>query len=426
VVESGWWAVNRPLRNFTNHLQLTKQLANHALTGGLYISDYSADDFWYWQNILLEVRDHPRMLDLTLTDENGEALASVTKNGFTQFGTVYVNAKNNGLVAAYYINDEWKIDDALRLDGGFRHEHHALSGTRENHAAFDLGDSTTLADDHVVFGNGTFRPYDFSYNEWALSFGGNYSVSPNLAFYARGSRGFRMPDFDQFRSVNPKEDSTLEKGEVEDVVQFEGGIKVSSPQFALFGAFFFARLDNLPFTDEVVDPVSSQLKTERRFANSTTTGMELEAIYSPVKGFGFDLITTLQDPRLRDFALTTGGAKMDFDGNRVRRIPRVIIDFKPSYKASQFTLFGNMRYVGRRFVDDANEVTLPAFTELHAGAAYKFPRVALALNVANLTNTIGLTEGNPRVGQVVGERRDIYMARPILGRSVVFSVAYSF
>jgi outer membrane receptor protein involved in Fe transport len=426
VVESGWWAVAKPLKNFTNHLQLTKQLATHALTGGLYFSDYSADEFWYWQNILLEVRDHPRALDLALTDRNGNELVSVTRNGFTQFGAAYVNSRNNGLVAAYYLHDEWQASATLRFDGGFRYEHNTLSGRRENHGSFDLGDAATLADDNVIYGNGTFRPYDFSYNQAAFSLGGNYRLNSGLAFYGRGSKGFRMPDFDQFRAVNKNEDAVLEKGKVEKVLQLEGGVKLSSPRFALFGAFFFASLHHLPFDDEVVDPATGQLKTERRFANSTTLGMELEATYAAANGWGFDLIATLQNPRLRDLTFTVGGAAKNFGGNRVRRIPPLLVDFKPFVKISGLRMFGNLRYVDARFADDANEVTLPAYAELHAGASYNFPRVTLSLNAANLTNTIGLTEGNPRFGQVVGVKQDIYLARPILGRSAVFSAAYSF
>jgi outer membrane receptor protein involved in Fe transport len=341
------------------------------------------------------------------------------------------------LVAAYYLNDEWQANEALRLDGGFRYEHNTLSGRRENHGRFNLGDAKTLADDEVIYGNGSFRPYDFSYNHLAFSAGGNYRVNPNLAFYARGSKGFRMPDFDQFRAVNENEDQTLEKGEVEKVLQFEGGVKLTSPRFALFGALFFAGLNHLPFDDEVADPATGQLKTERRFANSTTIGMELEATYSSAKGWGFDLIATLQNPRLRDFTFTIDGAMNNFAGSdlplkikkesrSVRRIPQVLADFKPFVKISGARLFGNLRYVGARFVDDANEVTLPAYTELHAGASYTFPRVTLSLNAANLFNTIGLTEGNPRIGQVVGVKQDIYLARPILGRTFTFAAAYSF
>jgi outer membrane receptor protein involved in Fe transport len=426
VVESGWWAVSKPLRNLINHLQLTKSLGRHALTGGVYFSDYTAEDFWYWQNILLEVRDRPRMLDLVLTEASGNDLVSVTRAGFTQFGTVYVNARNKGFVGAHYLHDEWEATENMRLDGGVRYEYHTLSGARENHEVFDLGDAQTLADDQVIYGNGVFRPYDFSYRQWALSVGANYRCTPNLALYGRGSKGFRMPDFDQFRAVNPEEDRVLGKGEIETVMQLEGGFKLAAPRSALAVALFLARIDQLPFDDEVVDPATGRLRIERRFANSTTLGLELEAICTPVKDLSLGMIATLQNPRLRDFTFTVTGQAKNFDGNRVRRIPAILLDFRPSYELAGFRIYGNLRYIGERFVDDANEVTLPDYAELYAGVSRQLARLNFSLNAANLCNTVGLTEGNPRLGQVVGVKQDIYLARPILGRSVTLSMAYSF
>lgn len=426
VVESGWWAVHKPMRNLVNHLQLTKRWQGHELTGGIYLSDYAADDFWYWQNILSEVRDRPRALDLRLLDASGNALVSVTADGFTQFGTVYVNARNEGFVAAQYLQDEWKATESLRLAGGLRYEYHALNGARENHGVFNLGEANTLADDRVIYGDGTFRLYDFTYRQWAFSLGGNYRIKPDLALYARGSKGFRTPDFDQFRAVNPEEDRVLEKGEIENVVQLEGGIKLANPQFALSAALFLARLDQLPFDDEVVDPVTGGIKIERRFANSTTQGLELEAVYTPEKGAVFDLIATVQNPRLRDFTFTVGGEIKNFGGNRVRRIPTVMVDFRASYEIAGCKFYGSMRYIGERFVDDANEVLLPDFAEVYAGISRQFSRFTFALNAANVFNTVGLTEGNPRFGQVIGVRQNIYLARPILGRTLTFATTYAF
>jgi hypothetical protein len=110
----------------------------------------------------------------------------------------------------------------------------------------------------------------------------------------------------------------------------------------------------------------------------------------------------------------------------VRRIPAMLLDFRPSYELAGFRVYGNLRYIGERFVDDANEVTLPDYTELYAGVSRQLARLNFSLNAANLFNTVGLTEGNPRFGQVIGVRQDIYMARPILGRTLTFAATYSF
>jgi hypothetical protein len=44
----------------------------------------------------------------------------------------------------------------------------------------------------------------------------------------------------------------------------------------------------------------------------------------------------------------------------------------------------------------------------------------------NLANTIGLTEGNPIPAQIPGISEEIYMARPILGRSVRVAATHRF
>ncbi|WP_163981170.1 hypothetical protein, partial [Raoultella ornithinolytica] len=46
----------------------------------------------------------------------------------------------------------------------------------------------------------------------------------------------------------------------------------------------------------------------------------------------------------------------------------------------------------------------------------------------NLTNTIGLTEGNPRAGELTsGQANDLlFIGRPIVGRNIRFAVDFSF
>jgi hypothetical protein len=55
-------------------------------------------------------------------------------------------------------------------------------------------------------------------------------------------------------------------------------------------------------------------------------------------------------------------------------------------------------------------------------------QISLYANGENLTNEIGLTEGNPRSGQFVsGEAGARYiLARPILGRTLRAAITYRF
>ena len=135
---------------------------------------------------------------------------------------------------------------------------------------------------------------------------------------------------------------------------------------------------------------------------------------------------TLQRAKYREFFQQTGGSVLDFSGNRVRRIPDVIINFRPTFSLGRFKTFLDWTHVGKRYSDDANTVTLPAYDEFGLAFVYAQPRTTYALHVTNLFNEVGLTEGNSRSGQVVGTVSDVYLARPILGRALRVSVGYRF
>jgi len=425
VTRNGWWAVDKTLYSITNITIVKKNWHSHNISAGFYLTRYGAKDFWYWHNILTEVKSIPRLLDLIVYDQNGKRLLSVTKNGFEQYGSFYVNADNNALIAALSLVDEWKITDRIRFDIGGRIEYNRFRGQVENiRNDFTVGNGESLAEQRVQFGDGTFRHYLHRFTEWAVTSGLNYSIHPHLAVYSRVSRGYRMPDFDQWLFSN-------DCGKSQYVFQAEGGIKFASERFAIFSTLFFSSLNNIPFLDEMV--VKGRIIKKSRFAQSMTYGSEWEAILYPVQNLEINLISTIQDPRLYNFRSTTIDPQTGeqhtiiLDGKQVRRIPWVLMDTRLSYRLGKFKIFTNWQYVGERFVDDANTARLPAFNVINAGIVYSWKKrgIRLSLIGGNLTNCLGLTEGNPRVDQVFAQRNDqVFMARPILGRSFILSATY--
>ena len=74
-------------------------------------------------------------------------------------------------------------------------------------------------------------------------------------------------------------------------------------------------------------------------------------------------------------------------------------------------------YTGKSYGDDANTITLPAYTQVNAFVTYHLSdRAQLGLTVNNLTNAIGYTE-------IEG---DGHAARAINGRTALASLKYSF
>ncbi len=427
VAEVGWWSVSLPMSNFANDLQFSKSFGAHNLSLGLYHTDWKVNGLWYWQDVLAEVRggknDNTRALDLVLTNDAGENVVSVTQNGLKRIGSMYTHYQLDAVSKALYLNDEFKLNDQLRLDAGIRYEFGRVNGFTENAEAYDLGDETTLADDNVLYGNGSFNPYEWDYNELAFSLGANYKMSEGMAFFGRGSKGFRTPDDQHFVFNAPG------SYKVESVLQFEGGVKYASPNLAVFASLFAIQFENIPFSDEVVE--NGEIVRAFRFANSQTLGAELEAIVK-FGNFGLDITATLQDPKYKDYLLyqyddpQAQPTEVDFTDNQVRRIPRMFGEVSPSYALGNLNIYASYRFFGERYVDDANNNKLPAWGAVYAGASYQLGDYTISFNGANLTNTIGLTEGNPRTGQVIGAVKDIYMARPILGRSFIGSITYNF
>ena len=434
VAEVGWWFVDKPLDNFVNDLRITKTTDNMNITAGLYFSDFSANEFWTFNTVLAEVRDAPRLLDLELLDAGGNVVGQLTGNGVRSWGDLYVNAAHSGWLTALYVNDEWQVNDKLRLDLGFRFEQAEFSGVSEQAQDFDLSDTLMdagldvpiLADDSISWGTGQYTPYSYDFDETAWTVGANYSLNASTALFGRVADGFRMPDFEQW-TFSPRV-----KGDVEDVFQMEAGLKVSKPKLGVFASLFQSKFDNVRFEDEQVDPATGELTRFVRFADTETIGIEAEVIWAPAPGWQLAFTGTFQQPEYKsyDFNLfnpDTGRVEpVSFSGNRVRRIPETILNFRPSYSTGEWRFFASWFYGDDRFVDDANNVTLPGYDKLDAGFSYDFPNVTLQLTGTNLTNEIGLTEGNPRVGQIVGVEQDIFMARPILGRAWRLSASYRF
>ncbi|MGL4312446.1 MAG: TonB-dependent receptor, partial [Sphingomonas sp.] len=118
------------------------------------------------------------------------------------------------------------------------------------------------------------------------------------------------------------------------------------------------------------------------------------------------------------------------DGNKVQRQPRWQWRVNPSYEArlgndNKAVLYTTIAYIGDRFSDVQNQQLLPNYYKWDAGIQFDLgKRLEFQISADNITNTLGLTEGNPRT--IGSQGAGAILARPILGRSVLFSAAFKF
>ena len=84
-------------------------------------------------------------------------------------------------------------------------------------------------------------------------------------------------------------------------------------------------------------------------------------------------------------------------------------------------------YVGDRFTDEANKGVLKAYNVCNASVSLASGHVTYRVQVQNLLQSDGLTEGDPRLSQFVADPSARYFnARPVLPRSLVASIDYAF
>jgi outer membrane receptor protein involved in Fe transport len=332
--------------------------------------------------------------------------------GYTQYSFFNLIADYDAQAYALYASDEWQLTDALRLDFGLRYDTQDTEASISNAMAVDLdGDpSTTFDNGTSQAGTGrTMRDIDFDHLGWSVGF--NYELNDTNAFFGHYTESAKLPHFDDIRN------NVLIKDEVTNV---ELGYKTVWNNLGLFATVFQTEFDNVPFQDILVGG-----QTVVRRAETRTRGIELEGEYQPTDIFDLRFSITLQDPEYQDFS----GATTDNTGNQIRRIPETMARVTPSF------LFYNDRgrayltwsYFSERFSNDENTIALPSYNKLDAGVLFDLTDfVTLQLVGENLTDEVGLTEGNPRTDLGAGGIGAVYVARPLFGRTFRASVGVAF
>jgi outer membrane receptor protein involved in Fe transport len=416
VIPVGAWRVNKDLESFVNDLAVEFRLGAHTLTAGLYHARYSSDDAWNLGNLqLLTAEPNARRLNLTIRNSTTNALQQATRGGFLGGAFFNVNAAYDGVDTALYVTDEWEITPQLTLDGGIRHQWNEVDGTLENNT-FGVnvdGDPDTLFDNGTAVLNGTFSTIDYEADETSWTVGANYAFTPEVSLFGRYSLGHSFPFFDNLRDG---------LREVRAVETYEAGLKASLDRLDLYATLFRNEFEGLATTVIVNGaPLAS-------VGGAEATGLELEGQVRPTDAFSVTFSGTWLDATYQDFF--ADGGLTDLSGNQVQRQPEWQGRITPSYtlpvgSEGELTLYATVAYVGDRFSDVQNQQSLPAYTEIDAGVTWDVnDRVQVQLVGDNLTDEIGLTEGNPRTLGAQGS--GVILARPILGRSVRFSVGYRF
>ncbi len=464
IGQSGFFSFNNSFENFFNELQISRSfdtgVGTHNLTFGSYASVYSWERTEQIATFFHELAGAPRAINVFAVDDGGDVVGAVTQNGFDDFGNSFLNWDVNASVFAFYAADEWEVTDKLRIDGGVRYEFQNFDGSVQDTGTFDasannpltpIGGLENLADDNILFGTGEFVPFDTDYDEFSWSIGANYEIIPSIASYIRVSDGFRTPTpqaqavtvLGAFQDGGNQEtaQAAVDDLPVNEIFQLEGGFKLDLPYFKAFVTGFFSDFSDQVSTDPVLDADGNTVNAQV-LLSAETIGIETEVDVGPFYGFSVNAKATLQDPEISGFDFQGAAAAgldlanlstADLVGNEVPRIASRIISVRPRYEfeylGNHGSVFFDIFNVGSRFSGFSNVIEIPAYTTLGIGGTLDIgERIQFTVVADNLTNEIGLTEGNPRADQFAGdgEVSTATFGRPIVGRNVRLSLAYRF
>jgi iron complex outermembrane receptor protein len=408
--------VEKPISAIHDQIQLRKTFGRHAVAVGGYFANYTMDNRWFFTQILTDVRDNPRFLDVVVTPPGGDPV-NVTSDGFRNFLSNTVSGHGQASVVSGVLGAEIQLTDRLRADIGGRVEYSDFVQSVENTALFDLdGDSTTTFD-NVTFGNNSFRHFNRGITDWAGSLGLNLKLRDNLAVYVAGSRGYKMPALDEF--LNAQAQAQVDLFDSREVLSGEGGVKTQFGQLAVTVNGFYTHLKNIVSQGSVVDSVTGRTTWIIETSPETRSyGAELEVVASPVPGLQLIGNGTLLEAEF--------GTGTDI-GSRITGVPRTIGNVAAIYTSDQgFQLRGDFHWVGSRIVSADVGTALTGYEYFNFGAGYTLPGGSTTINV-DLLNAFqgkGLEEGNPRLQSVGGA--PIFLARPILPRRLTASISYNF
>ncbi len=435
-----------PITDVQDDLRLTQALNQDQthVSVGVYFSDLNNSLAKQFNQVLTDVTPQYHRVDITyLNATTGAVVGPGTYNGVYQFGSTYTNDTSTEREVSPYIEVEHKWGH-LNIDAGIRHSVVKENASIELTQAVNANTTTTGTNPALLnfqTGNGNYvsDPLSFNNNVWTI--GANYAFTQHLSVFARYSDDARFISLTDLTENYHSGRIGSQGNPTNYIKQGEVGVKSGFGPFAVFLTAFRIDLTNVFMNTVITDPVTNVQSNLASFQNNLSQGVELETLWSPLPGLSLGLSGVADDSKLTDNnterqTLLNGTSVLINDNGLIpARTPKIYGTFTASYRLPEtkwgtFSVNGSYQYTGKRFSDlaNSNPTPLKAFGEAVLGASF-FTRsgIALRVEVNNVFNQFGLTEGDPRTGNaIIDPSAKSYNARPILPRTVQGTISYRF
>ena len=438
VIHQGWWFVHKHLFNVNNDVQLSKRLfEDNTLTAGFYLAHYGEDSTYSIGNEML-MSNTPNARPIVVTYvSNGVTYHRTDPQGFIDFsafgGTGSYNATEHGTATntAFYLADTWRMGRWL-FDAAVRVEKEAMTVRVCKVSPMDLDHNPlNLYNKGVYTCNGTFTTTDYDPTRTSWTAGINRELARELSVYGRIDHGIHFLNFnDAAYSPTGQTPPELTIENVEIGLKYQAHwiyADVAAYRKIFSGLLYFpTNAEGVPIPGSPPDIYGADSK-----------GLNATMVVTPVGHFRLRFIGNYFDGRYSHFNACvpfpnpiTGPACAVINGKPLQRQPKVHLAFTPSYILpfpwGELTSFVTYTYVGPRTSDPAALQPIGTFNTLDFGLVAAIgANWEVRVQGTNLTNELGLTEGNS-LGAAAPAPGSVIIGRPLEGREVNIELKYKF
>src|SRR6185312_2768245 len=442
IVTQQVWDVQKKIVSAIDEFRVNKTLGfGNTVTFGVYAARYTMNDNWSLGSNVL-ITNQPNAAPIILTAATGGDIYHVSSSqGIVSANGGYQILQNGRATnIAPYISDTWKIDRWL-LDAGVRVEHINLSQETSNLHDVQMGTKFDLWDNAVSLPDGTFSHGHENNTIPTFSVGANYEFNDNMSAYVRVNNGVLFENFDDVRcNINNGSNGCPNRTPLQTVRNYEGGFKIQNKWTLIDASIYRKTFKGIAYTPTDINSVP--IGPASTFG-STSTGGRIDGSVTPfassdnapLSTFRITISGIYEKAHYQDFqgcfiytSITNQKVCGAINGNQLARLPKFQYRVTPSDTQS----FGwgvlteqlTYEHIGDRFQDESNLTPLPAYYDLAFGIDAMFgERFELRVLGSNLTNQLGLTEGNARFGGNTVQN-NVGFGRSILGREINVTAKY--
>lgn len=401
---------------------------NSLTLGGMIYHQTQYNDQSAVSNLLNDVTNNSNIYDVVALNAAGNVLGTLTNNGMLGYGDwgsgiSYYHQQSQ----SFYANDEFALNDKLHFDVGLRYEHEKETSYNGNSSSSPVAPGTTgLLQTNPNAFNGTYSVNSgYAENPLNITAGVNYTANSHLSFYGRYAHSYQT-------NGNSSNGATA-------ITLYEAGVTYAGHGFVGSVRPFRTVFKNQSFNGLILDAGTST--SESFVANITTNGVDLDLSYRPtvpaLRAFQIRGQATFQDPKYASACLgsVTNGVLSNCapyaaaNGLTPGRTPKTMFTITPSVDLPHHlgSLYLRYKYIGKIFADQTGTLPLPSYGVLSVGGEFDVTdRMTVNFSVDNVTNTLGLTEGNPRQGLSEQVVNGYFYGRGIVGANGQVSLQYKF